>query len=315
MNLAIRDLISKGTDGQNLRMSVLIEQLIQASGLPNWGLHQDAVARMALLSGARPYNHRFILLNVHFPSERARMMVEAALLQGIMDAHPFRAEHFEELLRLFHENFSLETRAAMLERICDWGKEHQLEAFLQWLPSVTCRPDMTLAEMDEAHVFLKQLTLNSRDPRYHTYLKGFLYHHDWTVREQVARKLTSLGWQPRGRSETAAYVVARRHLKSIFHLRNKMAVALRVIFPSWELPTRWSSSRPDPRKRERFNQPDIGYLMEVMEHIPEAYDFQRVHQIYIQSGIFQEQARILLQRHSDLKQGIWWVGDRTPPWP
>ncbi|GGJ36912.1 hypothetical protein [Deinococcus roseus] len=92
-------------------------------------------------------------------------------------------------------------------------------------------------------------------------------------------------------SETAAYLVAKRKLKAVKHLQDKMRVALQVIVTPPQEDRCWAGLR------KRYDQPDILYLLQVMEKVPALFDRWMVERIASLHGKHHERARMLLDRH------------------
>ncbi|GGJ36917.1 hypothetical protein [Deinococcus roseus] len=118
-----------------------------------------------------------------------------------------------------------------------------------------------------AHLF--SLTLQEKLKEEHREkLVPLLQSRDPLVREGGARLLKKLGWRPERRIETARYVVAKRNLKAVQHLANKIPRVLREVLPAERFMEtqdgKWVFLPADDRL------PDLQFAVQALAGIPPA---------------------------------------------
>ena len=279
----IQRLLQQGVRGSHLRLEPLLQQLVDFPETPDPAAHLQVVGKMALFAGSHPYGFTAVCQLFSSQTGQKRLLLEAAVLQGLLDAHPFNRDHFDELLQVFtHLRFAI-SRMRLVDRVVPWGVQHAADALYAWLPALNCPEPEGEVWQDGAH--LHRHLLGLEDPRVVPCLKSHLRILDWESREKVARRLLQLGWKPRTRTETAQYVVARRNPKAVVHLQDKMPTAIQVIpFLRQYTPVPFYG---------RYDRPDILYYLQVVQQLPALHDPWKLEQIIIHSKRYAVQAQVL----------------------
>ncbi|GEM46864.1 hypothetical protein [Deinococcus cellulosilyticus] len=178
-------------------------------------------------------------------------------------------QEWDRLTALLHHIGDVRVAIRTLHTLRQWGKEDperlrkdllRLLALPHWwnvLPSSPWRDvahlfTLTLAE--HLHADLKPALvplLQSRDP---------------LVRERAARMLKTLGYGPGHRIDVARYVVAKRNLRAVGHLANKIPRALREAMPS-ERFLEWSKGKWMFLPADDTLS-DLVFAVEALERIP-----------------------------------------------